>query len=363
MLKRIIAGMISIVISAGMMTGCSDKTEYINKGQERTVSSSSSQTESVAEDKKETDKTYEILEKMSNEGAGVYEGDVTVIKENNEVKDKMRIKADIAKNGDIKIILTNVDKGKYLGFIYKNDTNNIYQISSQYKDSALTFVRSDYFGCIRNHLKYYAMASAVSQGILMISDDETCFKISFDNNTIYTLLCNVLDSVNSNYDEIYKLTKDDKNFMEFANEMIGDKYDTSLGLSSKAMNYLIDVMGVAFSRMFITETDSAFAGTILIDGNDNMATQVELIMKDITAEDTESVKLSISGKLTKTGDISDSVELPKNIITEIPDTDDSENEIIDDAPDKKDNSDNSSDESSSKDDTTSKNWTDDEFFN
>lgn len=363
MLKRIIAGVMSIVVITGTMTGCSNKTEYVNKGQERTISSSS-QTESVTDSKKEDDKTYEILEKMNNEGAGIYEGDVTVIEKGNEVKDKMKIKADVAKNGDIKIILTNADKGKYLGYIYKSDTSSIYQISSQYKDSAVTFFNTEAFGCINKHIKAYAMVSAVEQGILMISDDEKCFKISFDNNSLYTLICNVLEGIDDNYDEIYKLTKDDKKFMEFAKSLIGDNFDTSLGLSSKAMRYLIDMLGMFFSQQLITETDTTFAGTILIDGEKDMSTQVELIIKNTSSEDKDLNELSIKGTLTKTGEISDSIELPENIVTEIPETDDSDKDIVDDTPDQQDDSSKSSDESTTDtdDSSNSKDWTDNEFF-
>lgn len=358
MFKKIIAVISALVLALGVLSSCTKKTEYINKGEDRVVSSQSSNdsAEDVATSKS-TEK-IQVFQKISDEGIGVYEGTLKTTVDDEEKKSTAKFT--LAENGDIKIVLSD-DSGDYVGWVYKVDTGNIYQISSEIKDSALKMVSLNSLACIKNHLAVYAINAGIYSGILAVSDDESKLKFSFNNATLYYWLCDTLDIAYSNYDEIYKLTKDDKAFKEFADGFIGEQYDTSLGLSKKAMKQLTFDIGYNASQILISNAEKFVSGTIIIDSDNEMKISVDILITDVESEKTV---FEIAGDLQKTSEVVESITLPDNIITELPKKDESEPNINDEQPrdddaPREDSDSENTDENSSENDN---NWLEDDFF-
>lgn len=365
MFKKIAASIISACLSVSILASCSDETKYTNKGTERKVSSETvSESSTPVKDSSET--SIDILNEIEKNGTGVYEGKVELYNEEKSKTSNCRL--EIAENDDIKFIINTPETGAYAGLIYKADNQTLYFISSKFDNTAVALSSLSQTGCIKDHLLGYAVDAAMTNGLLVISDDNKKMKFSFNNSSLYDCLCTILDLVNRDYNEIYKLTKDDKPFMEWAESIIGEYYDLSSGLSQNALYDLTDVVAISASKSLITDAENSCAVTMIFDCEDVMSIDLDV---DISNFESGDKVMCFKSKLTRTGKAPESVLLPEMITDKLPEEaapyDDSDDKPVESENDSSeattDESEYSSEEPSN-DDSSAKenNWNDDDFF-
>lgn len=320
MFKKVVSLMIFMCIIFSMMTACSNSSKYVNKGKDRVVSSSKADSLENETKNKDSEPQVAILKNLENNIKGVFEGTAKIESSLiGETKDG-HIKLEVAQNNDIKVVINDPKSGKYIGFIYKDNSQNVYLISSSFKDSAVKIVDKSYLSCMKDHMINYIIDAAMYNNLLTISDDNSKMKISFNNSSLYDCICNVLDIINSKYEEVYKLTKSDKTFMEWAENIIGDEYDLSSGLSKNALMYLTAQIGFSYSQKLIADIENVISCTILfnneeVNHEDTLSIDIDL---EITDHETNDSVFYLIGNIVRTGDSSDKIDIPENILTEIP---------------------------------------------
>lgn len=260
MLKKILA--LSAAVIFVFSCGCQDgKTKYVNKGSSREVTSSSD-IDSSDTDSSQPDESYAVLQTIKENYAGLYTGEVTEIKEKTEEKanGKMMINSNLTFSVSAAL---KESKGIYFNGVYGNYSTLNSGKETNYYGIEQGVVLKDFF------ITHFIDALA-DKGLLTISNDKSKIKIDVTNNSLYSALCSAIEKMADDYEAVYLLTKDNKEFNDYIKQILGGEYNTEHGISSNAYKEYLANWALIFTDKLISNESSPFNFTVIIDKDMNI---------------------------------------------------------------------------------------------
>lgn len=281
MLKKILA--ISAAVIFTFSCGCQDgKTNYVNKGSSREVTLSSD-IESSDTNSGQSDDNLVVLQTIKENYAGLYTGEVTETKGN--AKEKANGKMMINSNLTLSVSAAlKESKGIYFNGVYGNYSTMKNGNETNYYGIEQGILLKDYF------ITHFVDA-LVNKGLLTISNDKSKIKIDVTNNSLYSALCSAIEKMADDYEAVYLLTKDNKEFNDYIKEILGGEYNTEHGISSNAYKEYLANWALIFTDKLISNESSPFNFTVIIDKDMNIEFEYATRINDSD--------YSLAGKLKK----------------------------------------------------------------
>ena len=328
MIKKIIAAIAALTVSLSF-AGCRNESKYVDQGEKRQVD------EQTASDNVSTPDDEDVPPVIDELKTGTYEGTATETKDGKTRE--LNCKLEISNKLDFKLMYTDKESDDYWGYMFFYDDLSLYKVSSEYPDGYKTAADLSHFSCINDQLLELFTSCGLYEQNIMVSEDGTKLKVDFNNGHLTEWIYAVLEACSGNYDTLYKYTKDDKKFIEWADDYLDNRYDLSEGLSTTAFNELIDRLAVEASDKYLVDATENNVYTIIIDSSEGTLS----FEHDTQAIESEEITYSITGELKKTEDIPEDFILPEKNYSDTKNVD-----FDDDTPDVSSNEADSSDVSS-----------------